>query len=1251
MNPNHSYNYSQSTPGPPQPPWQAPPRKSGWADPRFQPQPLLSPQNANYHGFGPPLPPPPDPSQQPPAQVDTSAWGVRYSQSSVSQSQDPKPPLPPRPPSATGRVSPQPGHTPAFGYQPQPSTQAQSQATSHPHGTSWGGPYLPGQATQGPTYPASAPVPPPPPPRPAAYEAEIQSFHNRVNTPQSEYSHRPPTHHYDPQQQNPWNTQNNPASVASYYPSAPAPHQAAGTNDGYLVSPIEASNTQWNQQAGSNAVQAIGSIQTSQPHVLGFGGPSDWEHYEPGMPPPEQTPTSPPPPAVGSPSQYSAPVSSPVGPAVPPAPQTPKPAPVHTPSPVEIGLASPVSRRGSHQQSPKYQVEWSQPSNTNRPSSASGHDAATSGRSDSLNSTGNIDSVIQAWTTPLRVKSGGEAFSRPESRISAASPEPSVDGRMTDPYADLAPEFKASLKRYATMLRKESAADSDEEKFEIFEAFVSKELRLRSLLYGVELSKPTKDVKKAANLVDIQAALPQSIQEPPNSARTASLDISAQPATTTTTTAAQPTVTRQPPPSDENKQSVLANVTVTSKPAASSLTHTGSEDDGEEAYSPGGRPKVGKASKATGPSPVSDSKSSASDNAVENEAYSPGGRPIITSLTKGSDKLSVSIPPQGKGRDHDSPGPISPSLNAPMVLEDYAMARPPSPGVNAPIIVQPEASRTSPSQPSAGQRPPSTPIKFEPPRPAYTPFRYSAATQAAPTKPFQPADQAYSSLRHSMVDSGRLLTQEASLIPPRPYSASGRKEHDEAFIGLIRNQSMAVRQKTPGPPDALKLGDNTVKSNTPVSRGLETSPLTRAQDPLKRAMIALRALVPEEGIVDSNSDPSVQDLKTKIEAVPDQFTFIHETVVEWDRTNRGVRRQQDAERRARQEESEAHIDALFNDNEIGYADIGDLEAEFKLAEAERRYRENQEELESFTAQVYTPVTERLQKEIQELNQAYATAMELLASNCEPVSRCLKARGGKAKMAEVMACVLTLFNKIEIRHRKLAEADVERERRRKHLELTVLYTNNDKDGMKKLEQEFAAAENAQVLHEARATDERANKLMDAFDRATVRGLGDNQMFIDDVLVKIQDLKQEITSRGQAVKEKLYEPSGARDTLSRIQDAVDLIMTDSRTLLALSNEADVLLNDADYGVSVAEARVSNAGKETYVNLAREKAKEDAKLVEEVNTRIGSVVKGPQHALDILRGMMDQIGADPEHQDRIKKALEAAKQRNAVNDPSRD
>ncbi|KAI1614292.1 hypothetical protein EDD36DRAFT_406559 [Exophiala viscosa] len=1261
MNPyNQPYNYSQQTPGPPQPPWQAPPRKSGWADPRFQHTSPVSPYNAGSNAFGPPLPPPPPPppapSQQEPPQFVTSAWGVDYNQSTTSQNYDVRPPLPPRPSSATGagRVSPQPEFAPALNYHHQqaPLPHVGSYEQSQQYSTPWNDPYQSRPPFQDSTLPTPTPPPPPPPPRPAAYQAEIQAQYSRLNAPPTEYSHKPPSHHYEPQSQNPWTSQGPPVTAPPYYPTAPLPQQVFGTNDGPLVSPIEPNNVSWKQEGKTHTAQPPNDYQTYQKpyegvaapsQTFGFGGPSDWEHYQPGAPA-DMSPTSPPlpPPATSSQGQALNPVEQVH--VDPPVPQSPK-------ETVEIGVHSPVSaRRPSHPHSRTHQVEWSQPQSNENPSSARRQSDHASIRSDSLNGAGVIDSVIQAWSTPSKLNGDRETASRPVSRSSTrdSSPEPVSRVKPLDPYADLEPEFKASLKRYAAMLRKESSAEPDEEKFEVFQTFVTKELRLRSLLYGVELNKATKEVKKAASLADMQAALPQSVvkQGQIEGVGAGNMEI-AQPVAFT----AQQPSHQQPP---------VGDVVPSSQSPADDRIEQQSQTKTEKVGSvvPSQPLSSIKPSVAAPGQPVSNA--AAKDNSggglsaiVEEEAYSPGGRPrapVMTAAAAAAPTLkpagpSISMSSEGQSDPNLSLSAPSPSNNAPMVMEDYVTLQPPSPSVNAPMIVEPEMPQPLSSRPLDMQRP-VVPIKFEPSRPAYTPFRYSTAGQDEKAQPLQPADQAYSSLRHAVTDSGRLMAQETLLGPVRPSSTTGKQEHQEAFIGLIRKQSMAIRQKAPQPPSAIRAGDDAVKSEPPPAMRIGTPTILPPQDPLKQAVTALQSLLPADFSVDSIQHPKIKELKTKIVAVPDQFGFIRETVVEWDRTNREVRKQQDAERRARQEGSETHIDGLFNDNEIGYADIGELEAEFKLSEADRKYQENQGELESFTAQVFMKVTQRLQKEIDELKPAYNTAIDLLDRESESMSRCFKLEGDRASMSEVMNCALKVFNKIEVRHRKVAEANVERERRRKHLELTILYTNNDKDGMKSLEKDFEVAEKAQALHEARAKDERANKLMDSFDRATVRGLGDNQLFIDDVLAKLEDVKRVIWSdEDGSLKKKLYEPGGARDTLSLAQDLVGVVMADSRKLLALSNEGDGLLNDADYGVSVSEARVGNADKSTYSSLEKEKAKEDAKLVEEMNTRLASVTKSPQAAIALTREVIDRIGDDPAHQYRIKRALEAAKQRNAT------
>jgi hypothetical protein len=251
------------------------------------------------------------------------------------------------------------------------------------------------------------------------------------------------------------------------------------------------------------------------------------------------------------------------------------------------------------------------------------------------------------------------------------------------------------------------------------------------------------------------------------------------------------------------------------------------------------------------------------------------------------------------------------------------------------------------------------------------------------------------------------------------------------------------------------------------------------------------------------------------------------------------------------------------------------------------------------------------------------------------------------MAFVMNCLLSIFNKLELRHQKTAEANVERERRRKRLELTVLYTNGDTAGVRSLEAEFAVAEKMQVLHEARGKDTRTNRLMDSFDRATVRGLGDNQTYVDDLLVRIRELKEVLLKDLDKMSESTYDQDGPRDSLAVAQKAIDFVLADSQKLLTISNVADKLLNDADYAVSVAEAKVSNADASTYTKLASEKEKEDQKIAEDTNSRMASIAKAPEEASGLIREVVDRVGDDPLHKGRMKAALEAAKKRNAGKD----
>lgn len=1382
MNPHQQYppySYPQSTPGPPQPSWQAPPRRQGWGDPRLsQPQNTPPPASSyNPNTFGPISPQHQGIPSQPPhiPQYDTSTWGVKYNQTPQYNIQEQKPSLPPRPLSAAGNTATFDNSITGSSWQ-QPANQPSSTYAGIPQNltSSWG--YSQNNdAILSQAYGA----PPPPPPRPPEYQAEIQAHiqAQQTSVPHDQYSQQPTTHHYDPQPQiGGWSGSAIPQRMSSMTASSlPLPPGTAPV-ESTVVSPVDHETNHWagvdTFEPGFRPSSALGPSSITSPHnqfyssALGPGAPSDWEHFGASDDAPGTPPISSPPPGHSELAGSGFEKKSESKPQIQPQPQPPLQGNTYSQMNVNPtqGAAKPLSQMQFQSQNDNYNPRFSvisametpkpeqQPSfqhdghgprndsivslqETYRPDPhAQFHrenkrhdsnisaltiedDPGLSSKDDSTNDVdGSIEGVIQAWTSPLRL-SGNQDRSqdnRPTSKGSIKSvqsapsaPRETIETiKIVDPYEDLEPEYRASLRRYAAMLRKEAAAETDEEKFEIFQAFTTKELRVRSMLYGIELPKPyRKDdppvvVQQpptpqtplpAASLLAVKSAPVSAIPEPrPSTAAKDDLD------TNPPTLSNQEAVNLQPVLTNHNVKSFVVDEPPSTSVSASAPVQSTTNSNTErmfttEVANPVQVPAPAQApiqssissdpprsfgidsslqmASQTGPAirPSTPPNRSPQDEYAE---YSPGGRPRMgygrqSPTPKPVINVSTTIP---SGNHLVEESKTSPSDNAPMVLEDYAMGIPqtpiassnrnqtlskeqnqafaPKPPSNVPNF---GAAQTTNSATNT-QNPTSSAKKFEPPRPVYTPFRYQEV-QA----PQAPADKSYTSLRNHVVDSGRLLVRDSIPSPTTSGNASpvlvGRQEHEEAFIGLIRHQSKAIRKKTPALPEIASLRIGTPRVGTPLPTQREEdfspkimSPKLQSPKDLDAATSGLRALLPSS-IPSTNvslENAKLNGVRTKLSSLPDQFGFIHDTVLVWDRANREVRRKLDAERDVRRSDNDARTESLFNDNEIGYADINELEAEFNLAEAEREYQENQAELESFITGVFKPVTERLQKEILELNAQYTIVIDMLDLESESASQAFLSN--RPSMAAIMDVVLAVFTKLEARHQKVAEANVERERRRKRLEQTVLYTNGDTAGAKKLEKEFAVAENMQVLQEARNRDNRANKLVDSFDRATVRGLGDNQTFIDDLIVRIRKLKELIIVNSGDLPEHLYEPEGPRNTLKLAEEAINFVLADSQKLLITQDIADKLLNNADYEVSLAEAKVSNADQATRTNLEGDKKKEDAKIKEDTDTRLSSIAKAPEEALAMIREVIDKIGADPDHQDRIKKALEAAKQRNA-------
>jgi hypothetical protein len=850
-----------------------------------------------------------------------------------------------------------------------------------------------------------------------------------------------------------------------------------------------------------------------------------------------------------------------------------------------------------------------------------------------LERTGTIDSVIHAWNEPLGPRQGSLGRPSVSNSPSTQNARPSIDhgqnegrmqelriqtptplafaGKAADPYGDLEPQFRASLARFVDMLRKESAANSDGDKFKLFDGFMQKERRLRAVLYDIDLT-----------LVPAGVDLRDKSRPPEHAAPVVQ--------------AAEQAV--QAMDQDVYRRSEAVNVVDRVTPA---FEASGKREPREEFATPSRTPaiKPDESPKSKDDSFVMVDREQGDDTA----AYSPGGRPLIPRLTtvkKGTAEAlpNVVIPDMSSAQ---SALAQSPSDNAPQVVgEDYASGVPESPARAAPIVLTSKHSEDSPHSGLAATSngPLIMPVKFEPARPVYTPFRYPEERETSSiTLDIQhPPDQDYLSKRNNY-DTSRLMHDvPANLlgVPNLASPTSTKKIQEETFLGLIRSHStVRPKQKPMNLPYSIR------PATTPPSAQIRPDPIG---DAVKGLRSSLPPALPEKLQTDK-----VLQIRQRMDGFVDDFGFIRETVIPWDRENREIRRKLDEERHKRQGESETRLDELFDDNEIAYAELKGMEADFKLAEAERRYEEDKQELESFSKGVFEVVAARLQEQVDALNKEYVLAVDLLDLESDSAARMLTSNGGHSAMSDAMDLVLKLFEKLSIRYHKLAEARFERERRRKRLELTVLYTNGDSEGTKKLEKEFTTAEKLQVLHEASEKDRRANQLMDSFERATVRGLGDNQAFVDELSAKVRKLNDALPANGswqQNVPDSVYGPEGARDALASTQVFVEFVLADSRALLTASNAADKTLNNADYAVSSAEANAANADEVTNRKLKADFVKEEGKLIEEMSMRMDSITKTPLDCANLIQEIISRItGEDGERADRMKKALEQAKIRN--------
>lgn len=552
--------------------------------------------------------------------------------------------------------------------------------------------------------------------------------------------------------------------------------------------------------------------------------------------------------------------------------------------------------------------------------------------------------------------------------------------------------------------------------------------------------------------------------------------------------------------------------------------------------------------------------------------YSPGGRPMLVkgpthNLAKEQGTLHRSASnPQGKGDYHG--GSLAVQHQNDLAFRSTSVP----PSMNSSIIPQQTNSLIS-----------------EPPRPAYTPFRYTEGPQRGGEELSlaQPGYKAYSALRQASAESGRAMAVP-TIRAPANSSLSVQKpstsmQMDETFLGIIREKSVSYKGKNAPPV---------------LGSGFEE----------------LAALIPDPfPVVEETVE--ISNIRKKMEVYSDDFRYIYVTTENWELSARDRREALEKERLQRQEASEAHIDALFNEKEIGYADINPLEEEFRQNEARTQLEEERKELDNYIRRVFNAVDTRLKEEIVELKALYQRALDELSYD-----KIHSNPNSKYQISLTMKTINTLSGKLEARYQTRLNLGLDRERHRKKAERRPLVFLGDSRALKKLDADFEKMEKQNIVEAAKDRDARANKLTDIFDEAILHALGNHQSVLDEMATKTRKLDVSMIERSNL--------SGADKVLllRSVSALTRLLSEDAESMLTSFREADSRLNEADYDVSVAEAQYAKADPEVFRRLEEEKKKEDEKIQEDHSSKLESIRKAPTEITTKIDAILIAIHKEP-------------------------
>ncbi|KAI0588565.1 PAT1 domain-containing protein [Pyrenophora tritici-repentis] len=582
----------------------------------------------------------------------------------------------------------------------------------------------------------------------------------------------------------------------------------------------------------------------------------------------------------------------------------------------------------------------------------------------------------------------------------------------------------------------------------------------------------------------------------------------------------------------------------------------------------------------------------------------------------GKPHLNVQVPQDSADEDEDdyqySPGgrPILMQRNT-LTRAEATLVHPSAPpSVQSTTILTPTSSVDDDTNKTPVQ---SHPEEWSPPK--YKAYVPSASTSASPV-----------ALGH-----GHRMPISAVPSAASPSGRSSSKGQDEIFFGANQPHT----QKPISRPSSRE-------TSVPVPAPLTFSarrPLSAVYPSKLSPNEILDALLPSNTTRDIPCE-QLQDLRTKLVSVGSKTNDIDAVTKSWEASASRIRRGKDDARRKREEENEENNEDLFNSNEISYAEMNELEDEFKQKEAELKAQEDKDEYESYVTSVFDPMYSELQQEILALMDLYrqveyqlqtsASGLKSLQSDYVPST------------TDCLELLKDLHEQVEKRHESVAQLIANRDKRHKKTEIQPLYVAGNISKMKIMEKRYQDAEEQAVLKAKHDKTARMIKLIDTAEDAVVEAVSADQQ---DTVSIVTHLREMADSTSDAA------------VLFRAQATIKALKASSKDLLSLFNALKVKLNNVIIDAEVAQLKYEGMNAERILKLQMDRVDNERKTAEEFERKMEDLESDEVEIGELIQMKMgkggekngggdsvqEKTGGVSEKEERMRMALEAAKRRN--------